>query len=74
MSNEVSASQWDEWASALLQMQGSGQFYAERITLAENGDLNSPAFLDHHGMMLSNGYTVNYPGGAKYTMDTGFVS
>lgn len=39
----------------------------------ENGDADSPAFLDDHGMMLSDSYAVNYPGGARYTIDTGHV-
>lgn len=74
MSGAIPPHQWDSWTAALLSMQGTGQYYAERITLHENGDLEAPAFLDYHGMMLSDNYTAKYPGGAKYTLDTGFLS
>lgn len=74
ISKAVDSSKWDAWMSALLRLKGSGKFFAERITLHENGMEDDPAFLDNHGMMLSESYKATFPGGAGYTLDSGFLS
>lgn len=60
--------------TALLNISGSGQYIVDRMTLHDGGDPDEPAFLDLHGMMLSDSYAAAFPGGASYTLDSGFVS
>ena len=73
MSSELPGDQWDSWNAALLRMEGSGQYMEEPMTLHMYGEYNKPWFLRNHTMMLSNNYTVNFPGGAFYTVNSGFV-
>ena len=73
-STDIAFEEFAEDMATLLRIQGSGQYIVNRITLHNGGDATQPAFLDFHGMMLSNSYAVAYPGGASYTLDTGFVS
>ena len=73
-STDVAFDEFAQDMATLLRIQGSGQYIVNRMTLHNGGDANQPAFLDFHGMMLSNSYEVVYPGGASYTLDSGFVS
>lgn len=73
-SNRIDPGAWAPDATALLGLSGSGQYITDRLTLYFEGNLNQPAFLDMHGMMLSDSYEATFPGGASYTLDTGFVS
>jgi hypothetical protein len=57
-----------------LRLQVNGGYIDERITVHRNSDYLDPAFLDFHGMAISQNLSVNYPGSAQYTMDAGFVS
>ena len=43
------------------------------MTLEPFGDTSVADFLDEQGMMLSESFTATFPGGAKYTLDSGFV-
>lgn len=74
ISKAVDGNSWDAWTSALLGLKGNGKFFQERITLHENGVESAAAFLDNQGMMLSESYQATFPGGAAYTLDTGFLS
>lgn len=74
ISSSVSPSEWDTWKTALLRLQGSGKFFWDRMTLHENGVDTATAFLDQQGMMLSDSFKATFPGGAAYTLDTGYVS
>jgi len=64
---------WDANYTALLRMNGSGQFFSERMTLHPTSNSASD-FLDYLVMAISTSYAVTFPGGAGYTLDTGFVS
>ncbi|KAH9828878.1 putative peptidase A1 family protein [Teratosphaeria destructans] len=68
---------WDARYSEILNMTAQGQFLSNRLTLYENGQYKydgSGQWLSTHAFQMSNGYTVNYPGGASYTIDSGFFS
>lgn len=73
ISAEHAASEWDINYAALLNMSGSGQFLSQRMTLHPDGNT---AVADFLGVVvgLSNGYAATFPGGASYTLDSGFVS
>ena len=73
ISKTVTPTAFDEWLAALLRLKGTGKYFQERITLYMNGDSSSDAFLDYQGMMESLSYAATFPGGAKYTLDTGFL-
>lgn len=64
---------WDIWTTTLLDLKGSGRYIQDRLTLHENGVSTAADFLDWHGMMASSSFAATFPGGAKYTLDTGFV-
>ena len=68
------AAAWDRDYAALLNLQGSGRHYLERMTLHRNSDYDDYVFLDDHVMGISANYTVKYSAEAEYTMNAGFVS
>jgi len=74
LSPELTASEWDMWQAALLNMSGSGQFFSQSMNLHPDGDILNNNIMDYLVMAISNGYSAGFPGGAEYTLDTGFVS
>ncbi|KAK5129974.1 hypothetical protein LTR08_002567 [Meristemomyces frigidus] len=74
VSIDVDARDWAPDLTALMGMQGSGQYIDERMTLYSEDDPDQGDYLDGHAFMLSNGFAATFPGGASYTLDTGFVS
>ena len=74
VSKAVDGSRWDAWTAELLGLAGKGKFWTDRLSLRESDDASYEALLDYQGMMLSEDYTATFPGGAKYTLDTGYVS
>lgn len=71
---EVGGVAWGIVMSTLLGLEGSGQYFTDRMTIWRGGDSSQLNYLDHQAMVVSNNYSVSYPGGASYTLDTGFVS
>ena len=63
-------SDWDEEYTALLNLTGAGNFFADQIVLQSDG---SSATLDYQGMALSKDWTVNL-GTKQYTKSFGLVS
>ena len=66
-------SEWDDEYTALLNLTGAGNFFADQVVLHPGGDLNQPAELDFQGMALSKDWTVNL-GTKQYTKSIGLVS
>ncbi|GAB1736120.1 hypothetical protein NU219Hw_g6170t1 [Hortaea werneckii] len=76
-SADVDASAAGPEASELLGLEGSGQYIMNRMTLYRGADANSDTRinnLDKSAIILSNNYSITYPGGASYTLSTGFLS
>ena len=73
ISKGVAGTAWDKWTAELLRLKGTGKFFHDRISLYMNGDSGSVAYVDNHGMMLSESYMATFPGGSEYTLDTGVV-
>lgn len=65
-SGDVIASTWD--AVLALNLDGLGAFYAESIAFQDTDDA-----AELQAVVVSDSYTVRYPGGAFYTMSTGLV-
>jgi hypothetical protein len=61
---------WDEEYTALLNLTGAGNFFADQIVLQSDGN---SATLDYQGMALSKDWTVNL-GTKQYTKSFGLVS
>lgn len=74
LSPEHTPSEWDVNQAALLNMTGSGQYFSQRMTLHPDGDTSLSDILGYLVMAVSNSYTAMFPGGAQYTLDSGFVS
>ncbi|KEF54747.1 uncharacterized protein A1O9_09189 [Exophiala aquamarina CBS 119918] len=55
-------------------MEGYAFYSQNRFTIHRNGDLDQPGFLDGLAVLVSNNLTVNFPGGAAYTVDVGLFS
>jgi len=66
-------SEWDAEYTALLNLTGAGNFFADQVVLHPDGSLNHPAELDFQGMALSKDWTVNL-GTKQYTKSFGLVS
>ena len=64
---------WDLEATKLLDLQGYAFYTQQRFTIHRNGNLDQPGFLDGLCVLVSNNLTVNFPGGAGYTVDVGLV-
>jgi hypothetical protein len=67
---------WDSRYAALLNMTGDGQFFSERLTLYDDGNYKYDGTgdqLNYHVMSMSNSYSAQFPGGAGYTISSGFV-
>jgi hypothetical protein len=64
---------WDEEYTALLNLTGAGNFFADQVVLHPAGNFDHPATLDHQGMAISKDWTVNL-GLKQYTKSFGFVS
>ena len=76
-SADVGASAAGPEASELLGLEGSGQYIMNRMTIYRGADANGDTRvnnLDKSAIILSKNYSVTYPGGASYTLSTGFVS
>lgn len=76
-SADVDASAAGPVISQLLGLEGSGQYIMNRMTIYRGGDAKSDTrvnILDESAILLSNNYSITYPGGASYTLSTGFVS
>ncbi|KAI7510629.1 hypothetical protein KC347_g4164 [Hortaea werneckii] len=76
-SADVGASAAGPEASELLGLEGSGQYIMNRMTIYRGADANgnkSVNNLDKSAIILSNNYSITYPGGASYTLSTGFFS
>lgn len=65
--------EWDDRVASLLGLDGTGYYAFSRMTLYNNGNFGSPAYLDHHGLLVSESLRANYPGGAAYTLNIGLV-
>lgn len=72
--DQIGATAWDRDYAALLDMEGLGRHYKERITLHRNDDYADAVFLDWHAMSIYANYIVNYSGDSGYTVDTGYLS
>lgn len=67
--------EWDSSMASLLNLEGSGRFHQQRMTLYDIDDEDGTAmYCDTDGLMLSDDYAVTYLGGQKYMLDTGFLS
>jgi hypothetical protein len=65
---------WGEQQANMLNVDGFGQIYAESMALPIKDGANHLSLTsEEHGFVVSNNYTVQYPGGAFYTMSTGLV-
>ncbi|RMX93476.1 hypothetical protein D0868_12835 [Hortaea werneckii] len=76
-SADVDASAAGPVVSQLLGLEGSGQYIMNRMTIYRGGDAKSDTrvnILDESAILLSNNYSITYPGGASYTLSTGFLS
>ncbi|RMY70629.1 hypothetical protein D0863_05660 [Hortaea werneckii] len=76
-SADVGASAAGPEASELLGLEGSGQYIMNRMTIYRGADANGKTQvnnLDKSAIILSNNYSITYPGGASYTLSTGFFS
>lgn len=65
---------WDRDYAALLNLQGSGRHYLDRMTLHRNSNYEDYVSMDGHAMSISSNYTVRYSTEAEYTMNAGFLS
>ncbi|KAK5128957.1 hypothetical protein LTR85_000290 [Meristemomyces frigidus] len=74
ISPEHTPSEWDATQAALLNMSGSGQFFSERMVLHPDGNVDESDILSYLVMAISNSYAATFPGGASYTLDSGFFS
>lgn len=74
ISDDVDASTWDDNLSSLLNMEGRGRFFQDRLTVYPDGDTRDARYADGVGLMLSDSYEATYPGGQSYTLGTGFLS
>lgn len=72
-SDPFSPEDWDSTAATLLGMEGYAFYTTNRFTIYRNGNLDQPGFLDSLAILVSNNLTVNFPGGAAYTVDVGLV-
>lgn len=66
-------SDWDEEYTALLNLTGAGNFFADQIVLLPDGNTDHPATLAYQGMAISKDWTVNLAS-KQYTRSFGFVS
>ncbi|RMY78479.1 hypothetical protein D0864_09272 [Hortaea werneckii] len=76
-SADVDASAAGPEASELLGLEGSGQYISNRMTIYRGADAKGDSrinFLDKSAIISSNNYNITYPGGASYTLSTGFFS
>ena len=76
-SADVGASAAGPEASELLGLEGSGQYIMNRMTIYRGANATGDTRinnLDKSAIILSNNYSITYPGGASYTLSTGFVS
>lgn len=74
ISPEHSASDWDVNQAVLLNMTGTGKFFSQGMNLHPDGDIDTNDTLGLLEMTVSNSYAANFPSGATYTLDAGFVS
>ena len=74
-SGNLRADAWGQQQANLLNVDGFRQIYAESLALP-TGDATDQPFLtsEENAFVVSDNYTVRYPGGAFYTMSTGLVS
>jgi hypothetical protein len=63
---DMIAREWD--AVLVLNLDGLGAFYAESIAFQGTDDAAAL-----QAVVVSDNYTLRYPGGAFYTMSTGLV-
>ncbi|KAI7093795.1 hypothetical protein KC365_g14087 [Hortaea werneckii] len=76
-SADVGASAAGPEASELLGLEGSGQYIMNRMTIYRGANATGDTRinnLDKSAIILSNNYSITYPGGASYTLSTGFFS
>lgn len=66
------ASTWDNTLDP-LRLGGEGKYIHDLITM-ESEDMGSTLTLINDAVALTSNFTVNFPGGAYYTMDTGFLT
>lgn len=66
-------SDWDKEYTALLNLTGAGNFFADQIVLLPDGNTDHPATLAYQGMAISKDWTVNLAA-KQYTRSFGFVS
>ncbi|KAI6906279.1 hypothetical protein KC334_g5660 [Hortaea werneckii] len=74
-SADVGASAAGPEASELLGLEGSGQYIMNRMTIYRGANATGDTRinnLDKSAIILSNNYSITYPGGASYTLSTGF--
>lgn len=69
------AQSWGEQQANMMDVGGFGHIYAESMAF-QTDDAGEQLSLasDEHAIVVSDNYTVRYPGGAFYTMSTGLVS
>lgn len=74
-SGNLRADAWGQQQANMLNVDGFGQIYAESLALFTK-DAADQLFLtsEENAFVVSDNYTVRYPGGAFYTMSTGLVS
>ncbi|KAM0721509.1 hypothetical protein Q7P37_002433 [Cladosporium fusiforme] len=73
-SDLVEAAAWDSDYAALLDIEGSGRHFQQRMSFYHRGSTARPTFLDNHAMSISGDYSVRYSPDSGYTMDVGFFS
>ncbi|KAK5058704.1 hypothetical protein LTR84_010968 [Exophiala bonariae] len=73
-SEPLDPTKWDDRVSSLLGLDGTGYYAFSRMTLYSNGNTGSLAYLDRHGLFVSDSMRAMYPGGAAYTLNVGLLS
>lgn len=71
-SNSWETSSWDDSVSGPLRLQGQGQHIHETIAIYNEPETNAQGF--EVAVDSTSDFTVNYPGGANYTLDVGYFS
>ena len=71
---DIQADEWGAQQANILNLDGFGHYYAESMVLQSRNAQNVSLVSEEHAIVVSDNYTVQYPGGAFYTMSTGFVS
>ena len=67
------ASTWDASVSEPLRLQGEGEYIHQTFRMYTDKKQTVQSVYDQ-AAAVSNDFTINYPGGAKYTLNTGFYS